>query len=136
MMAPRRAAQTRPASTAQANAYLSRAKEYLRASSDSLELGNLIAATGNAVHAGIAASDAITARRAGSVWKGEHSQAARYLETAASSAGQEAARHLRRLLQLKTRAEYDPDPVAPAEARAAVQAAERIVAIAERVVSG
>ncbi len=136
MMAARRSAQTRPASSAHASAYLLKAKEFLRASSDSLELGNLIASTGNAVHAGIAAADAITARRAGAVWKGEHSQAARYLETAASEVGQEAARHLRRLLPLKTRAEYDPDPVAPAEARAAVQAAERIVAIAERVVSG
>ncbi len=136
MMAARRGARTRPASPAQAVAYLSRAREFLRASTDSLELGNLIAATGNAVHAGIAASDAITARRAGSVWKGEHSQAARYLETAAGGVGQEAARHLRRLLPLKTRAEYDPDPVPPAEARAAVQAAERILAIAERVVAG
>jgi hypothetical protein len=36
---------------------------------------------------------------------------------------------------LKSRAEYDPEPVTLGEASAAVQAAQRIIAIAERVVS-
>jgi hypothetical protein len=133
MTAARRGAQTRPASRSDATAYLSKAREFLRASRDSHELGNLIAAAGNAVHAGIAAADAIAASRAGSVWKGEHSQSPGHLEAVAGLEGRDAARQLRRLLPLKNRAEYDPDPVAPAEARSAVQAAERIVAIAERV---
>jgi hypothetical protein len=134
MMAARRGAQTRPAPASDAAAYLAKAREFLRAAADSHELGNLIAAAGNAVHAGIAAADAIAARRAASVWRGEHAQAAGHLERSADVDGREAARHLRRLLPLKNRADYDPDPVAPAEARAALQAAERIVAIAERVV--
>ncbi len=58
---------------------LSKAGEFLQASNDSLALGNRVAAAGNAVHAGIAAADAIAACRAGAVWKGEHSQAAGYL---------------------------------------------------------
>jgi HEPN domain-containing protein len=133
MMAPRRQAQTRPASTADARAYFSKAREFLRASTDSLELGNHIAATGNAVHAAIGAADTITAARAGAVWKGEHSQAPAYLEKAAGVDGRQAARHLRRLLPLKSQAEYDPNPIPHADAAAAVEAARRIVAIAEQV---
>src|SRR5271163_2703516 len=74
-MTAARRTQTRPASVVDARAYLDKAREYLRATEDSLELGNRVAATGNAVHAGIAAADAITAARAAVVWKGEHSQA-------------------------------------------------------------
>jgi hypothetical protein len=74
MTAARRQTTTTPASAADARAYLDKALEFLRAAEDSLELGNRVAAAGNAVHAGIAAADAITAARATVVWKGEHSQ--------------------------------------------------------------
>jgi hypothetical protein len=134
-MTGRRGPQTRPASAADARAYLSKAGEFLRAAEDSFELNNLIAAAGNAVHAGISAADAIAAGRAGSVWKGEHTQGAGHLEKVAGTDGRDAGRQLRRLLPLKTRAEYDPGPVTVAEAAAAVQAARRLVAVAERVVS-
>lgn len=133
-MAPRRPAQTRPASTTQARAYLSKAREFLRASTDSLELGNTTAASGNAAHAGIGAAAAIAAARAGAVWRGEHSKAPSYLEKAAGADGRQAARHLRRLLPLKSQAEDDPDPVPYAEAAGAVEAARRIVAIAKQVI--
>jgi len=63
------------------------------------------------------------------VWRGEHAQAPAHLE-AAGEDGKLAARHLRRLVPLKTRAEYDPAPVRAAEATAAVSAATRMVAIA------
>jgi hypothetical protein len=43
---------------------------------------------------------------------------------------------LRRLVPLKNRAEYDPRPVPVSEAKSAVKAAERLLAIAERVVRG
>jgi hypothetical protein len=135
MTSGRRAAQTRPASAADARAYLARAAEFLRAAEDSLELNNLIAAAGNAVHAGISAADAIAAARGGSVWKAEHTQGAGHLERVAGTDGREAGRHLRRLLPLKNRAEYDPEPVTLAEASAAVQAAQRIIVVADRVVS-
>ena len=130
----RRGSQTRAASSADALGYLAKAKEFLRAAGDSLELGNNTAATGNATHAGINAADAIAALRAGAVWRGEHDQAATYLERTGND-GRQAARHLRRLLPLKSRAEYDPGPIGRADARTAVTAAERLVAIAERVVA-
>jgi hypothetical protein len=108
--------------------------EFFRAAEDSLELGNRVAAAGNAVHAGIGAADAITAARAAVVWKGEHSQSPAHLERVAGDDGRKAATHLRRLLPLKNRAEYDPDPISAAEAKAAVTAAARMVRIAEQTV--
>jgi hypothetical protein len=133
-MTPSRGAKTRKASPSDARAYLSKVREYLRAAVDSLALDNRVAATGNAVHAGIAAADAIAAALIGSVWAGEHSQAPVHLEKAGAD-GREAATQLRRLLPLKTKAEYDPAPIGAGDARAAVRAAERIVVIAERVVA-
>ena len=127
--------QTRPASLSDARAYLSKAEEFLQAAADSLGHGNRVADGGNAVHADIATADAISAARSGAVWKGEHTQAAGHLERAGGADGGRAAAHLRRLLPLKNRAEYDPAPVTPAEAREAHRAAQRIVAIAERAVA-
>src|SRR3982074_1996984 len=126
---------TRPASAADAKAYLEKAREYLRASITSLDFSNHAAATGNAVHAGISAADSIAATEARQVWRGEHGQATTYLERNVMPHGSAAAKHLRRLLPLKGTAEYDPDPIPPAKAAAAVEAARRIVAIAEQVVN-
>jgi hypothetical protein len=134
-MATRRKGDTRAANRTQARSYLSKASEYLHAAA-SQQVGNNVAATGNAVHAGIAAADAIAAARAGLVWRGEHSQAPAHLESVGGVEGRQAARHLRRLLPLKSRAEYEPDPVTGAQAGTAVQAAGRMVAIAERVLAG
>jgi hypothetical protein len=134
-MTPRRRPETRPASAADSRAYLAKAREYLRASADSLEIGNFTAATGTAVHAGISAGDAVAAIRAEAIWRGEHSQAARYLDKYVGDDGRRAAKHLQRLLPLKSTAEYDPDPIPPAKAAAAVESARRIVAIAEQVVN-
>jgi hypothetical protein len=135
-MATQRRGDTRAASRRQASSYLSKASEFLQASVASQQVGNNVAATGNAVHAGIVAADAIAAARAGLVWRGEHSQAPAHLESVGGVEGRQAARHLRRLLPLKSRAEYEPDPVTAAQARTAVQAAGRMVAIAERVLAG
>jgi len=135
-MATRRKGDTRAAGRTQARSYLSKASEFLHAAVASQQVGNNVAATGNAVHAGIAAADAIAAARAGLVWRGEHSQAPAHLESVGGVEGRQAARHLRRLLPLKSRAEYEPDPVTAAQARTAVQAAGRMVAIAERVLAG
>lgn len=133
-MTPSGRTKTRQASPSDTRAHLSKAREYLRAATDSLALDNRVAATGNGVHAGIAAADAIAAALVGSVRAGEHSQAAVHLEKAGTD-GRQAATQLRRLLPLKTKAEYDPAPIGAGDARAAVKAAERIVVIAERVVA-
>ena len=131
---PRARAKTRAATRADATAYLAKAAEFLRAAQDSFELGNRIAATGNAVHAGIAASDALSAALAGSVSQGDHADAPSHLD-AIGGDGKIAARQLRQLLPLKTQAEYDPRPVSVTDARRAVSAAGRLVALAERVIS-
>jgi hypothetical protein len=110
-----------------------KSKEFLRAAQDSLQLGNRTAATGNAVHAGIAASDAIAASLAGSISVGEHADAPAHLDAIGGDAAA-AARQLRQLLPLKNQAEYDPRPIPATAARRAVAAAERIVTIADRVV--
>jgi hypothetical protein len=51
--------------------------------------------------------------------KGEHAQAPAHLEKVGGEQGRKAAPHLRRLFPLKNRAEYDPDPIAAPEAKAA-----------------
>jgi hypothetical protein len=134
MTAARRGTKTRSASAADARSYLNKSREFLRAAEDSLELGNRVAAAGNAIHAGIGAADAITAARAAVVWKGEHSQSPAHLERVGGDDGRKAAAQLRRLVPLKNRAEYDPDPISAAEAKAAVTAAARMVRIAEKTV--
>ena len=133
MTMARRQSHTRSASAADARAHLDKARESLPAAEDSLELGNRVAAAGNAVHAGIGAADAITAARA-AVVSGEHSQSPAHLERVGGDDGRKAAAQLRRLLPLKNRAEYDPDPILAAEAKAAVTAAIRMVRIAEQTV--
>lgn len=134
-MTPRRSAKTRRVTKAQADAYLAKASEFLRAAQDSLELRNFVAATGNAVHAGIAAADVIAATSLGAVWVGEHTLAAGHVESA-GAVGKQAAAQLRRLLPLKNRAEYDPVLVPAGDARAAFKAAERLVQLARASLSG
>lgn len=50
-----------------------------------------------------------------------------------SQAGAEVARELRRLLPLKTKAEYEPDDIAASVAARAVERAQRCAAVAQRV---
>ena len=121
--------EARAAGPTEGQAYLVKAEEFLRAAEDSLALNNFTAAVGNAVHAGIAAADSISAIHTRTVWRGEHAQAPKHLE-GAGEVGKLAARQLRRLLPLKSRAEYDPTPMRATEAKTAVQAAERMVAAA------
>jgi len=69
------------------------------------------------------------------VGKGAHSQAAGHVERVGGADGRKAGRHLRWLLPLKSRAEYDAQPAAQPEATSAVQAARRVVATPKRVVA-
>ena len=130
-MPPRSRSRTRPASADDARAYLAKAKEYLQAAEDALARNHCVAAGGTAVLAGIAAADAVAALRSGSVWTGEHSQAPAFLERIGGQDGTAAARQLRRLIPLKNRTEYDPVHLTETEAANAVEAARRIVAVAE-----
>ncbi len=47
--------------------------------------------------------------------------------------GAEVERHLRRLLPLRTKAEYEPDEIAPSVATKAVERAQRCTVVAQRV---
>jgi len=64
---------------------------------------------------------------------GEDHQQVLVLLRQAGPDGSMVERDLRRLLPLKSKAEYDPDGVAEAVARKAVERAQRCTAIASRV---
>ena len=123
-----------PVNAGEGRAYLDKANEFLHAARESLTAGNHSAAVGNAVHAGILTADAICAVRLQTVWRGEHSQAVTHLELAGTD-GKQAARHLKRLIPLKNRAEYDPAPLRSSDAASAVKAAERMFEIAAAFVT-
>jgi hypothetical protein len=129
-----RTARTKPVTVAQTQQYLAKAEEFLAAAEDSLAACRWIAATGNAVHAGINAGDAVAGvhlrERAASL---DHSNAVAHLRKAGPD-GTEMAKHLARLLPLKAKAEYEPDDVPRPTAAKAVESARRAVAVARRVV--
>jgi uncharacterized protein YbjQ (UPF0145 family) len=125
----------RSVSRSEARAYLAKADQYLSAAVDSLAADRTIAATSLAIHAAINAADAVIGARLGSRAAGEdHNQVLVLLDQSGPD-GATVARDLTRLLPLKTRAEYDPDDVAPSIAAHAVERARRCVAAARRAIS-
>ncbi|MGI9003345.1 MAG: HEPN domain-containing protein [Pseudonocardia sp.] len=131
---PRNPGQTVPVEPHDAVAHQQQAEEYLRAAQHCLLQGDLNAAAGTAVDAGINAADAVAGMNLGQRWKGPHEQAADFVAKAGDE-GKEVARELRRLLPLKTQSHYEPAQVSATKARGAVAAAERVVSIARRVVA-
>lgn len=130
-----RQTRTKKVSAAQVRAYAGKAQEYVDAAANEIEAGRFIAATSLAIHAGINASDAICGARLGERAAGDsHDQALALLRTAGKD-GIEVEKELRRLLPLKTKAEYEPDEVAAGVATKAVERAQRCVSIAQTVAS-
>jgi hypothetical protein len=85
------------------------------------------------VHAGIAASDVICCARLGEHANGEnHNEAVALLGNADSG----AARYLRVLLSLKTKAGYTHQPVTTGDVKRAARAAEALLESARRVHAG
>ncbi len=126
---------TRSVTAAQARSYLSKAEEYLAASDDELEAERCIAAKSLAIHAAINAADAVCGVRLGKRAAGtDHDQVMALLGEAGKD-GSEVAKDLRRVLPLKTKAEYDPDDIPLSVASKAVGRAARCVAVARRVVA-
>lgn len=119
---------------AAAIAHCNQAEEYLRAAEHSLQIGDLNAAAGTAIDAGINAADAVAGINLGRRWKGTHDQASRFVAGAGVD-GRDVAKELRRLLPLKTQSHYSAESVSRAKARTCVDAAGRAVAVARRVVS-
>jgi hypothetical protein len=62
-------------------AFLSKAQEFLEAAHDADERGNLTATVGCAVHATIAAADAVASVRLGQRWRGGASRGGRARES-------------------------------------------------------
>ena len=115
-------------------AYLAKAHEFLAAAEDASGRGHHSAVVGNAVHATIAAADAVASVRLGSRWKDDHSGAAEHV-AAAGPEGEVCARSLRVVLAMKHQAEYDPVPSSAAKALRALRAAGNAVTAAQIVVA-
>lgn len=128
-----RQTRTKKVSAAQVRAYAGKAQEYADAAASEIEAERFIAATSLAVHAGINASDAVCGARLGERAAGDsHDQVLALLKTAGKD-GIAVEKELRRLLPLKTKAEYEPDDVAVGVATKAVERAQKCVAIAQAV---
>ena len=124
---------TRPVSAAQVRSYAGKAQEYADAASSELESKRYIAATSLAIHAAINASDAVCGARLGKRAAGEdHDQVLTLLKQAGPD-GASVEKELRRLLPLKTKAEYEPDDIAAGVAKKAVERSERCVTVAAAV---
>ena len=127
---------TKPVSGAQVRAYAGKAEEYADAAASEIEASRYIAATSLAIHAGINAADAVCGARLGERAAGEdHDQVLTLLRQAGPD-GTKVEKELRRLLPLKTKAEYEPDDVAAGVAIKAVERAQRCVAVARTVAAG
>lgn len=126
---------TKAVSAPQVRSYAAKAEEFAEAAASDLDAGRKIAATSLAIHAGINAADAVCGARLGRRASGEdHDQVLALLRQAGAD-GAEVERDLRRLLPLKTKAEYEPDDIAPAVAAKAVERAQRCAAVARRLAS-
>ncbi len=91
---------------------------------------SLLEATTTAIDAGVNAADAIAGVNLGRRWKGPHDQAAKFVAGAGVD-GREVAKHLRRLLPLKTQSHYTSTLISRGKAEACVDSARRAVAVAE-----
>lgn len=128
-----RPGRTKPVSAAQVRSYAAKAEEFAEAAASDLAAGRSIAATSLAIHAGINSADAVCGARLGKRATGDDHDQVLVLLRQAGPDGAEVERGLRRLLPLKTKAEYEPDDIAPSIAAKAVERAERCVAVARRV---
>ncbi len=128
-----RPTRTRPVSAAQVRAYAAKAEEFAEAAVSDLEAGRNIAATSLAIHAGINSADAVCGARLGERAAGEDHDKVLALLRQAGPDGAEIERDLRRLLPLKTKAEYEPEDIAPSVATKAVERSQRCAGVARRV---
>lgn len=110
--------------------FLERTEEFLAAAHTSLARGHLQAATSSAVHAAIAAMDAVTVFHAGKRSASDRHDDAVHLVRSLGLPDATLSKtlvQLGRLLGMKIRAEYANARIKRAEAEDAVRTAERIV---------
>lgn len=120
-------------SAAQVRAYAGKAEEYATAAASELEAGRCIAATSLAIHAAINAADAVCGARVGQRAAGEDHDEVLALLRQAGKDGADVESDLRRLLPLKTKAEYEPEGVSRSVATKAVERAQRCTLVSRRV---
>jgi hypothetical protein len=123
-------------SPAQARAHAVKAQEYSEAAASELANGRYVAATSLAIHAAINAADAVCGTRLALRAAGEAPDHVLDLLRTAGPEGVVVEKELRRLLPLKTKAEYEPDDVSESVASKAVDRARRCVAAAATTVVG
>jgi hypothetical protein len=126
-----RRGRTTPATSGSARVRLRTAQAYLEVADlvlddkDRVEMPGV--AAGLAVLAGIAASDAICARRLGAIHRGEDHRGAAALLQEAIPDGKKLANTFLRLIDIKDEAHYGLILVAPRRARDAVRWAKQLV---------
>jgi uncharacterized protein (UPF0332 family) len=109
-----------------ARSHLAKADEFLLAAEASLDLGLFNAATSDAVIAGINSKDAICLKLTGITGKSDsHSSAIDELSRT-GRLGRHLAPTLSRLLQLKTKSQYQSTAVAQVDATRAIEWARRL----------
>ena len=124
---------TRPVSADQVLAYARKAEEFAESAASELESERYISATSLAIHAAINAADAVCGARVGQRAAGEsHDQVVNLLLQSGPD-GNAVAKDLRRLIPLKTQAEYEPRGIAQGAAAKAVERAQRCVSVARAV---
>ncbi len=117
-----------------AGSHLRKAVEFLDAAGLELDTGLNIAAASSAVLAGINAKDAICLRTTGRTGKSDDHRSAVPELAATGPAGRALESTFRRLLGLKTTAQYQAAPIARTDAAKAVEWATRMVDAARDVI--
>jgi len=117
-----------------AEAHLAKAREFYETAEMTLDLGLFSAATSNAVTSGINSKDAICLKLTGKTGRAQnHTEAVIELQEAGKD-GAAAAPQLRRLLNSKTKAQYQSTPIARREAEQSLERARSMLEVAQRVV--
>ena len=120
-----------------ARAFLTKAEEYLASAEDSLAAERYTPASGNAIHAGISAKDAIVTALTGSTGKGrDHATAAKELRTALGKREDAATaeKALRELVSAKSAVEYGTGLITAAKAEPLIRRARTLVELAVDIV--
>lgn len=120
-----------PLTVEQAAQHLRKAEEYLRTARAALAAGDLDAAGGNAVLAGVNAADSVSGLVQGNRWAGAHEQAAAHVQQAGTD-GSAVAGQLRTLIRQRTRTHDEGRPLGRAQAERLMLAADRAVGAARR----
>jgi hypothetical protein len=128
-----RPGRVKPVTAGQVRAYAAKAEEFAEAAASDLSAGRNIAATSLAIHACINSADAVCGARLGKRAAGDDHDEVLLLLRQAGTDGAEVERDLRSVLPLKTKAEYEPDGIAPSVAAKAVERAQRCAVVARRV---